>query len=425
MILARGYRIPDGKPQDIPLDDNLGVHIIGSPGSGKSSLLTHLIAQEERFGLIDVEEHLSVEHDLLFDPLRAVQPFNLLKTERPYATTEDILACFRRAWPDGWGDRMADVLRHSILLLIEHGLTLADLPRLLSDEKYRDRLATQSGSDAVRLFFLEHLRGVGQREWRYWIESARNKVSQFSLSPYVRPFLETKDCLDFHDLFTKRVLFNLPERLMKDSAGLMGMLVVSKVYSSALERPEGSPHWRLFADEFQRLSSQAFLDLAARGRKRGVSIVVAHQSLAQLDPQYADSLLSTVGTKVVFSVGRKDAERMAKEILPPSGTTIKRAKKRHPIFGGVDVQSYYSVQEEVEAMATEIEYQKQGECFIKTGGLSYCATTFQAPNYAPLCGPTIEPDVPKTPKAIPEPRTTKSSATGRTEPPEYEGDPLA
>jgi hypothetical protein len=225
---------------------------------------------------------------------------------------------------------------------------------------------------------------------------------------------------------TKRVLFNFPERLMHSSASLMGMLVVSKVYAAALERPMGSPTWRLYADEFQRLASRAFLDLKARGRKRGVSTCVSFQSLSQLDPAYGDELLQTVGTKVVFAVGRKDAERMAKEILPPSGTVIKRAKKKHWLYGGQDVQSFYSVQEEVEQMATEIEYQKQGECFIKTGGRAYCATTFEAPPQMDLGSPTLRCDEPNPPKSAPEPPKPKTPKQGYRKPPEeYMGDPLS
>jgi hypothetical protein len=420
-----GYPIPDGKTDHIELQDNLSILVMGRPGTGKTSLLRHTIDQEERCGVIDIEEHLSCRHDVLFDPERSIQPFNLLATKRPYETAESIVETFSKAWGQSFMDRAADITRHAVLLLIEHGLNLTHLPGLLSDDRYRTGLAEESQNDGVRSFFLDHVGAISRPEWHRWIESVRNKTAQFVDSPYVRPFLETKECVDFHELMTKRVLFNFPERLMHSSASLLGMLVVSKVYATALERPVESPPWRLYADEFQRLASRAFLDLTSRGRKRGVSTCVSFQSLSQLDPAYGDELLQTVGTKVVFAVGRKDAECMAKEVLPPSGTVIKRAKKKHWLYGGQDVQSFYSVQEEIEQMATEIEYQKQGECFVRTAGRAYCATTFEAPPTSPLEPPKCSLDERKPPKAAPEPPKAKAPKQGRRKPPEeYTGDPL-
>jgi hypothetical protein len=432
MILARGYPLPDGKTGDILCDPVRSVHVIGVPNCGKTSLLRHLIPQVP-CGVIDVEETLNVPYDLLLDPERSILPLNVLKTDHPARTVEDLLACFKRAWPDGWGHRMEDLLRHCLHLAIEFDLRLTDLPRILSDQDYRDGLATRSDDERVKSYFIDHLANIPKREWRVWVESARNKMAAFALSPYIRPFFEADDCLDLRKVMDegKTILFRLPERLMKDSASLFGMILVSRIYSAALERPEGSTPWLLVADELQRFASPSLLDLVVRGRKRSVGAIVAHQGLTQppfdKETGYIDTLLQTVGTTVIFAVGREDAERLAKEVVPPSGLTPKRVKKKHWLFGGTTVESFYSVQEEIHNLATEIERQEQGECFIKVRTpqtVVYAANTFEAPPQIALGPPELHQDERRPPKVVSEPSKPKAPKRGRKKREEYTGDPL-
>ena len=51
-------------------------------------------------------------------------------------------------------------------------------------------------------------------------------------------------------------------------------------------------------------------------RKYHVGLVLAHQYLAQLDPEVRDAVLGNVGTLIAFRVGPADAEVLGKEFHP-------------------------------------------------------------------------------------------------------------
>lgn len=52
-------------------------------------------------------------------------------------------------------------------------------------------------------------------------------------------------------------------------------------------------------------------------RKYRVGLVLAHQHLAQLDPDVRDAVFGNVGTLVSFRVGAADAAYLARELAPP------------------------------------------------------------------------------------------------------------
>ena len=51
-------------------------------------------------------------------------------------------------------------------------------------------------------------------------------------------------------------------------------------------------------------------------RKYRVNLILAHQYLAQLDPEVRDAILGNVGTTISFRVGLSDAEILEKEFYP-------------------------------------------------------------------------------------------------------------
>ena len=176
------------------------LYSIGSTGSGKTLFLQSIILQDLQsqtpFGLIDPEGDLykkAIAHYLkenketpleeLAEKMVLIEPSNdqyalplnclhIPPEYKPYTVVDDMLFAFKKAWKDSWGDRMADILRNSFMLLIEHGLTLNEMPKLLNDKSFRVKLAKQSKNPDLRGFWLEHLEGIRASEYRYWIESA-------------------------------------------------------------------------------------------------------------------------------------------------------------------------------------------------------------------------------------------------------------
>lgn len=389
MNLAYGYELDHGGAGDITLNDSTrlrSVFCLGSTGSGKSSLLETWLIQDIRdgvgFACFDVEDRLNprvLRHlqdagrePVVIDPTIGHLPLNVLAVKGVSAHTviEQVLQAFKRAWFASWGERLEDLLRHSLMALQEAKLTLGELPHFLSNQAFRERVAEASQDARVRLYFLDHLRNVPAREWRVWVESTRNKVAALMDNPYLSPSLSCDDCLDFLDIMDQGLplIINLPESSLGDSGRLYAMLLISKLYQAALQRPHGSRPFFVYADEFAQFATRTFIDLCTRSRKRGVGSIMAMQTVNQppfdQNPEFLQTILSNVATTVIMQCGRADAEVFAKQLYPASGTTAKRRKK-HWLWGDHGEPTFYSLQEERELQYQELEQQRQRECIIK------------------------------------------------------------
>ena len=71
---------------------------------------------------------------------------------------------------------------------------------------------------------------------------------------------------------------------------------------------------RLYVDEFEHFGMKEFENILAEGRRFKFSVVLAHQTLAQLSPKMRSMILGNVGVKVVFRTGRQDAETLNKDL---------------------------------------------------------------------------------------------------------------
>jgi hypothetical protein len=431
MRIAHGYRLGStpAQAQDIEISDeerSRGLYAIGLPGSGKTSGVFKVqtiqdTAAGQPFGLFDIEGNLATgclrafaahgtppERVIYIDPTRtdATVPLNFLAVppgQHPQNVLEGIVSSMRRIWWDSWGPRSDDVVRNALTALMETRMSLCELPRFLSDADFRKAVVDQCADERVQLYFGSHLKGIRDSERRTWFEPIRNKADMF-LNPFVRPFLAADTCLDFRRIMNDSyLLVRVEEAQLKDVGRLFSLLLLNALYQAALSRPEDSRLWLIYADEYQNLASQVFEHIGTRLRKRSVGLgAVAHQSLAQSpfdkDPSIVATLLNSSAVTMFFQLGRRDAEELAPEVFPLTGTVPKRVKKKHPLWGGEDVQSFYSIQEERAAYASQLEHQEQRQCFVKirrrTGIEVYVAEAYEVPEL-----PATEDDAERLAKA--------------------------
>lgn len=398
MKLAYGHPFGSHSARDIPIKPEervKSVYVIGSSGSGKSSLLETWVHQDIHdgvgFAVFDVEDRLApavLAHTdaVVIDPAKHITPLNILSVPEglhPHTVVEGCVQTFQRYWFDSWGPRSEDIVRNAVTLLIEMGMTLGELPMLLNNQAFRERVANASENEQTRLFFLDHLRGITSREYRTWIEAVRNKVSAFMSNPFIAPCLTTTDCLNLQELMDegRPLVVNLNEGVLGDSGRILGALLISRFFQEALRRKSTKPYI-LYLDEFQTLTTRSLLDLITRTRKRGLGCVLAHQTTSQppfdRNPDFISTILSNVSTLVVMRVGREDAERFAKELFPAHGVHAKRRKK-HWLWGDYGDPQFYSVQEEREQQMNELMEQHQREALIRLSGETFIAEAYDVP----------------------------------------------
>src|SRR6266704_2742497 len=156
-------------------DRRAHMYLIGKTGTGKSTLLETLIAQDVRDGqglaLLDPHGDLAErilgripserrDHLIYFNVPDVSKPlgFNPLERvtsdKRPLAAS-GVLEVFKKIWADTWGPRMEHILRNALLALLDQPeATLADVLRLLDDRAFRQVAAGRVANAQVRDFWL-------------------------------------------------------------------------------------------------------------------------------------------------------------------------------------------------------------------------------------------------------------------------------
>lgn len=337
----RNQRTPFGIRQ---ADRHSHMYLIGKTGTGKSTLLETLILQDIRAGrgvaVLDPHGDLvmklrkampaSRQDDLIdFDvPGNKLLAFNPLEpvalTKRSLAAS-GLLEVFKKMWIDSWGPRLEHILRNSFLALFDQPqATLADVLRLLQEERYRKAVLKVVTNPQVRSFWLGEYERYPTRFQLEAIAPVQNKVGAFLSDPVLSRILtQERSSFKLRQVMDdgKILLVNLSKgQLGEDTAGLLGCLLVSRIGLAALSRSDVEEHNRrdffLYLDEFHSFTTMSLSTMLSELRKYHVGMVLANQYLSQLDKKIQEAILGNVGTLVSFRLGLSDAELFAKEFYP-------------------------------------------------------------------------------------------------------------
>jgi len=320
-------------------------YVVGKTGTGKSTLLSHVLRQDleagHGVGLIDphgdlAEQVLALvpreryDEVLYFNPADAEYPvaFNLLAATTPEQrplVASGVVGVFKKLYGDSWGPRLEYFLRNSVLALLETpSPSLLSLPRLLNDRTYRERLLDHVRDPLLRTFFLEEFPRYDPRWRAEAISPILNKVGQFLSSPLVRHIVgQNTSGFDLRTLMDDGGIFiaNLASgRIGEDNAGLLGGLLVAGFQLAAMSRadlPEAERRdFYLCVDEFQHFAHEAFAVILSEARKYRLSLTLSHQYLDQLPPGISEAVFGNVGSLCAFRVGAADTTRLAREFAP-------------------------------------------------------------------------------------------------------------
>lgn len=321
------------------------MYVIGKTGTGKSTLLLNMIISDIRDGrgvaLIDPHGDLAervldfvpkdrIEDVIYFNPGDLEYPiaFNPLEKASPYShhlVTSGLISVFKKIWPDFWGPRLEHILRHSIFTLLEYpGATLLDLPRLLTDKYFRSGVINLVTNEQVRAFWFNEF-----EKYSAWMRSEAvspilNKVGQFLTSLPLRNVVGQKEnTFSLREVMDsgKILIVNLAKgQIGEDNCALLGAMLVTKIQLAALGRADLPEEKRkafyLYVDEVHNFFTLSFAGILSEARKYGLSLVLAHQYMEQLDDEMRAAILGNVGTLIAFRVGAEDAKYLAREFYP-------------------------------------------------------------------------------------------------------------
>jgi hypothetical protein len=364
-------------------------YVVGASGTGKSKFLEFLIRQDiakgNGFGVIDphgdliedVKGYLAFalseddlqERVLLIDPTDekytvAFNPLEKLEGVSPAEIAAELVEAFKKIWFDAWGARMEDLLRNTLIALIEAELTLTDLPRFLIDEDFRENVLERVEHPIAKRYF-QRFNSLAPRTREEWMESTLNKVNAFLSDDRIREmFSFEKSSFNLREIMDgqKILLIKLDRGRLKENGDLIGSLLMTKIRMAAFSRTDIPKEKRipfyLYIDEFQNFATKEFIDTLSEARKYGLSLIMAHQNLSQLPKDLQDSILTNCGIQCYFRVCRRDAEILAKEAFETTGTEIKATRLSQYSFD----YDWYSYPEEWERYFQELE-QLSNRCF--------------------------------------------------------------
>ncbi|MCG5215473.1 type IV secretion system DNA-binding domain-containing protein [Streptosporangium sp. KLBMP 9127] len=316
------------------------VHVLGPNGTGKSTLLAQMILSdiEAGRGVVVIE----AKGDLVLDILGLMPPevaskvvlidpddhhpspsLNALGGTDVDMAVDNLVGIFHKIYADYWGPRTDDILRGCALTLARTGGTLTDIPALLTDSIRRQRL-TATLKDPILRGFWSWYDSLSEQAQANVTAPIMNKLRAFLLRPFVRDVLgSATSTFDLNDVLDGGILLvRLPKGVLgDDTARLLGSVILAQVWQAAARRAKlghARNHAALYCDEAHNFLTlpHALSDMLAEARAYRMSLVLAHQHLAQFPRDLRQAVSSDARNKIYFSLSPEDAREVEHHFTP-------------------------------------------------------------------------------------------------------------
>ena len=318
------------------------MYVVGKTGTGKSTMIANMAINDMRNheGLAVIDPHGDLTDALLdyvpsfrvndiayLDPSDIAHPFHLnpLELKNPAhreLVASGIVSIFYKLYHYSWGPRLEYILRNCILtLLYVPNTTLLQVPELLTNDRYRDKVLEKLPDQVLKNFWLNEFNKLSPQMRSEAIMPILNKVGQFLSSQTIRNIVgNPQSTVDLEDMMNKGkiILVNLAQgKLGEDSSALLGAMIITKIQLAAMNRvydqEENRKDFYLYVDEFQNFATSSFIKILSEARKYRLNLTLANQYIGQIDEDVQNAIFGNAGSLVSFCVGATDARPLARE----------------------------------------------------------------------------------------------------------------
>ena len=323
--------------------------LLGPTGAGKSTALAHLALADIAAGrgvlLIDPKTDLVADilaripeqrrdDVVVIDPTSSrpvgINPLARAQTAcgaSPELVADTVLATLKGVFAESWGVRVEQVLAAALVTLARTpGATLVDLPLLLTNAAYRQRLIAASGADPLGTGqFWAAYEALSEAQRQQWVGPVLTRLQPFLIRPHLRATLgQAAPSFNLGEVFTQRriVLVSLNKGVLgAESARLLGSLLVGQLWPLILARAAVEPSRRhvvsVFIDEVQDYLSLpgSLADALAQARSLGAAFHLAHQYRGQLPAALKAGIDANARNKIIFSLSAADAAELARQAI--------------------------------------------------------------------------------------------------------------
>jgi len=318
-------------------------HILGRAGTGKSTLVEHMILSdiEKGHGVAVIDPHNDlmerllrlipeqhVERTIYFEPgdpefVPLWNPIEKIIGQDTGRTTNDIVKAIETfVASGGWGDRLENILRNLIYALISLPdgtfLEVSNLLRNKSENSkmMRKKILDTIDNETVRQFWLHDYESYGKTE----LSPPINKLSKLLVSDSVSLMLsQPENRFNIRKIMDEGMIFliNL-SNVGSIVRQVLGSFMLSFFHLNALTRSnlpiQDRRQFHIHCDEAPQFMTDSPLEpLIAEIRKYSADICLLNQYLTQFSLRKTDAL-STVGSTIIFNANIKDAQYLRKDL---------------------------------------------------------------------------------------------------------------
>jgi energy-coupling factor transporter ATP-binding protein EcfA2 len=336
------------------------IAILGKTGSGKSSLLRSLCAQDiahdrgfvyfdlhgdtTPFILRRVAEEEQRRRCDLSNRLIVIDPadrewsvgVNILgetkQDDSAFVRSAEFAGLLRHRWNlESLGARTEELLRNSLYVLGDNKLTLLELAPLLVNSTFRSLCVSRVTNPEIKEYFETRYDALSMGMQAVVREPILTKTSAFTADPRFRHIVgQQQSTFSISEAMQKGcwVVLNLHKGQLGEEAATLGSLFLSMIKYALFSR-QSHVLFTLYCDEMQNLVSyDSGLDtILSEARKFGISVVSANQFLDQYPAKMRAAILA-VGTHAFFQLASVDAPQIAAAL--DGGRTLGELLKNLP-----------------------------------------------------------------------------------------------
>ncbi len=327
------------------------MYVIGQTGTGKTTILKNMIAQDIRNGDgccfidphgSDIQDILSyvpkerIDDVIYFDPAYTARPMglNMLEYDPKYPeqktfVVNELMGIFNKLFDmkAGGGAMFEQYFKNSAFLAMDdpnERATLLEIGRVLGNKEFRDALLLKCRNPIVVEFWKNAEKTTGDQSIANFVPYITSKFDNFISNDIMRPVvLQEKSAFNFREIMDNKkiLLVNLSKGRLGDiNANLIGLLLVGKIQMAALSRVDmygkKMEDFYLYIDEFQNVTTDSIASILSEARKYRLSLTVAHQYISQLEDKIKDAVFGNVGSMAIYRISPEDADVVEQNFKP-------------------------------------------------------------------------------------------------------------
>lgn len=305
-------------------------YLIGSPGTGKTTLLKTWAIEDilDGKGLLFIDLFGHAVNDIMqYIPQERIADTTLLdlshhrspslhlfdhipKAHHPLVASNTLsfmTGVARFSERDSTPNFDMFILHGIRALLDMKNATFADLIRFLTDSEYRDAVLEACDDPFISNIWRNYI--LSLKDVSDKMNSVVNKLSVVLLDPRLRKLTGSpKSTVDLADVRKRQgvVLVRAPISKLGRVGAELGARYILTVFAQTAMR--NNVPFSCYIDAFQLLQGQTLNELLAFGREHGISCYLSHQFLGQLETDNQAAVLGNCGVKVAARVSITDAE---------------------------------------------------------------------------------------------------------------------